>query len=824
MAKETVRRRQGSAEWPFIVAGLNLKDDIGVKSRYMLRDLQNIAANSYYATKRKGTTQFTNTVSTQRGSGAYNWVIPDPVNEEGMTYYAVGGKLHNLRVKTQAEYLYTLEEGFETYSTDAELNAVWTPVGAATLLLWTASVYAGTNSCRISTAVAGTGMTRTLSNPIDLSGGNVSIYVQRNAAGGGGQWTLTLEDTVNNYTNTQTAPNSGVPEFQEMTWDLTTMTQSQLKTINKITLTIDSPAGSVQVDKMEFRTNSASPYQAYLEEMTTDISWQGTEFVSFESFGRFCVAFNGKNAGIQMTRDNPKAGGQFMIRKAAITNVVAVGTGSVNGTYKYKVRGVRETEAYGREYMGAMSDASVDVTASTTAVNVHFNELNDNQVTHYYIYRTENGGDDFYYHDSKTRQQIIDNGNIYTDTTAATDTSIQHADVFDQLRGIKWVCRDDKRMIYYGQDGDDLIFYWSDDNIPQQVLNHNGRIHQAWNTEGDGKSTGCVKIGKYLVLFREKGLSFYQIDSNGDYQLYDSLNGIGCAAPWSIHFFSDLGADYVSFYDQKHGYCILDAQGRVRSLKNVRKQLSDYEVAFTNVEDELKKIDKAYRRFVSCCYHDGILYCFHTTVGNTRNTRSIRYLVEKESWYGVDTGRSIGKMISRATGLGPVGGNGEILGCDDSGPSRFMNIANGNLDDGAKITGSAFTNEVGSGDKYHKEFQFLTVNAKVSRTLRVDLHVNSRTGNYVHSYYLRNDGIILYNGSYAYNDGSTFDDSVVTQYNDGATYNSGVVYGGAEVKKYKINFEGRAQGFWARVRFYDASNNHFDIGDMNLEWVERGAM
>lgn len=532
-----------------------------------------------------------------------------------------------------------------------------------------------------------------------------------------------------------------------------------------------------------------------------------SQFASFVDFNDYCFAFNGVSRGAQMRFDALNSMYHFQIAKPPAFTIATAGGGSIAaGDYGYAIRYVRERTTRVREYWGALSD-TVSITSGGSATNTLTLPVpTDAQITHVYIYRTGTDLETLYY-----LARVPVGTTTYADTALETSTEIDE-ETLAPIENIAYATVDDGSLFVVAQDTTTGAWVWynSIDGRPQEFgVYNNGEI-----SEGSGDVTGVEAFGGQVYVFRERGIIIYAKNSAQTYDRVSFWPGWGNIAPWAVRAIRDGKNNFVSFYDDSEGPCLITGSS-VETLK--RRKYSDC----VKYVDNAGERDNAYRKYVAVAYKRGMLYWSFTPVGQTYNTKCLVWDSAQDCWYGPDTGYSMGPSFTRLTGRG-VYGNGELLAAVDGATCYVMEMdAPYSRDFGTVITLQVDSMAVGAEALPNEtEFQHIALLAKLSSVFRFNVNVQSST--YTGSYY------IAPSGKYFYDDGTTFDsgatfDACVQSLMDSSVFDAGDVFDSQKDLPYQIELDSAsAQGAFMTISLYDANSYQFEIARLRILAVDRG--
>jgi len=531
---------------------------------------------------------------------------------------------------------------------------------------------------------------------------------------------------------------------------------------------------------------------------------------TFVDYNDYCFAFNGTSAAT-LRLDAPDSMYRFQLPKASNPTIVTAGSGGsiAAGTYGYRIRYVRERDERVREYWGPMSDLVSVKTIGASSANTLTLPTTDlpADATHIYIYRTLADLDTLYY-----LGRVSVGTNEYVDTMLSPSTEIDDDTL--HIDNIYYATVDDGSLFVVFKDATTGGWYWANsvDGRPQEFgLYNNGEI-----AEGSGDVTGAHAFGGAVYVFREKGIIVYRKNSALTYDRETYLPGWGNISPWACRVIRDGRNNFISFFDDAEGPCIVTAAG-IETLK--RKRYSDC----VKYIDDASERDSAYRAYVSVGYKRGYIYWGYTPVGSTYNTKVLVYDTATEAWYGPDTGYPIGPTFTRLTNRG-VFGNGELLAASDADDVRIIEVdAPYSRDCGSNIVlhvqGMALGSDALAAEL---EFQQIALIAKLTSVFRFDVNVND--GEYTGSYYIAPaSGRYYYDSPSSVFDVSTFDTFVQSLMDSSYFDASDVTFDTAKDRPYQIELDSAsAQGAFCTLSLYDANSYAFEIARLRVLAVNRG--
>lgn len=398
-------------------------------------------------------------------------------------------------------------------------------------------------------------------------------------------------------------------------------------------------------------------------------SWGLSDHVSFNDFGDYTFAFNGKDAGMTLSVDGMlNKMWYFQIAKPEYKpTITKIAGGSITGSFRWKYRYARQYDDGSIEYMGPYSDPSDSYTLAGENAGVQYIVPTDEQVNLIMFYRTTNGGTAYFHHDNTTD---ISSG-VWIDNKATTDTTIQHYSTVDRLLGIKYGCNDSGVFVAYGTKDEDNVIYWSLADTPQEILPD----YTTKFIEGAGKSMGIGSINGYLVAWREKGMLTLQMNANGVYDRIQFKGDVGNIAPKAITTCHYKGRDYLSFWDETEGPCLTDGIN-VLSLKVITKQIGPNTNVNTDIFNIVKNNIKVNsKKNICAAYHNNqLIYSFNKdSAQDIYNDSAVIYDFVANGWFGIDTGYFAGPMFTCMSNQG-LAGSGELLCMHDGASTALIQL------------------------------------------------------------------------------------------------------------------------------------------------------
>jgi len=525
----------------------------------------------------------------------------------------------------------------------------------------------------------------------------------------------------------------------------------------------------------------------------------------FCDFNDYCFAFNGKDYGMQMSRTAPNTMHAFGLAQIAapIVTTSASGGSIAAGIYQYRVRAVREIGERRREFWGAKSDpTSVKTIGATSSNTIAWTATKDALATHYYIERTLKDQETFYY-----LARVPVGTTNYVDTADLPTDEIDD-EVLDRIKGIRYAAVDAGVLFAVGDTQSGCNWYSSAPNRPQEF----GIFTNDVISEGTGEVTGCVAFNGNVFVFREKGIAVFTQDTNKNYYQSGFISGYGCIAPWSVRVIRDGKNNYVTFFDDNEGPCLLTTQGILSIKRGEHSDIAKW------VDHE---IDPDNRKFVSVGYKNGYIYWSYAPEGSQYNTRCLVYDTTSESWYGPDIGYSMGPSITRINGRG-VFGSGEMLAAVDGPDVRVMEMdAPYSRDFGEKIVEKVSGMAIAADLVPHEmEFQAVALIARLSNVFRFDISCTS--SDYSESFYIAPSQKWHMDDGTLFDSGATFDQALQTLM-DKAIFDSGDLYDTQRDLPYEIELDSCAcQGAYMLFDLYDEDSPVNEICGIRLLAVDRG--
>lgn len=539
-------------------------------------------------------------------------------------------------------------------------------------------------------------------------------------------------------------------------------------------------------------------------------SLEFSEFSSWTDFVDYCFLFNGSAIGAQMRLDAPDRMHSFGIDKAPAPTLLDIGGGSgfPVGLIKYRIRFVRELEERVREYWGAKSESASITTIATSIVRITWTPPTNSQITHVYVERTLPGLEEFYY-----VGRVAASAGVYNDS-AATDTGQIDDDTLPTPTNIRYAANDSGSLFIVDKD---LHWYGSVVGKPQEFNLFNNELI----TDGSGDLTGLFSFQGAIFVVREKGIMVFNRNPFGDYTDPTTvIQGWGCVAPNSIKVIRAGKINFVTFFDDNEGPCILTEQG-IYSLKRIEsggKIISDV----VDIVDN--QIDPNYRKYVAVGYKNNCIYWWYTPIGSTTNTKCIIYDASNGTWSGPDIGYPTNCTFTRLSNKG-VYGSGELLGAYDA-DNIYVTIidANYSRDFGNKIIMKVDSMAIGADAMpWDWEFMKLAFYGRLSYIFRIDVSVPAAVIPYAGSYYSSPKPYRYYmdNGTLI-DSGATFD-AVVQSLMDHSIFDHGDLMDTMKDDEYTFDIDSlSAQGPFMYLSLYDEDSSKFEIGRIRILGAERG--
>lgn len=286
-----------------------------------------------------------------------------------------------------------------------------------------------------------------------------------------------------------------------------------------------------------------------------------------------CYIANGTDANFRLF--NPSGGAinditayNVGIPVRATKPAVALGTGTLNGDYRYKTCYMRTLAgSIGYQQVGNPSAASDLIQpGGSNGVDVTLVASTDTNVTHIRVYRTLNGGSIYY----KQGDHANSDGDI-TDNTSDNLITVQLETNNHAPPKAKFLTVHKDRMFYANcpaeTDGEYLVV-WSKSGKPESIpITDNFQYFD----RADGEAiTGIASLGDYLVVFKRNKISILAGDLTESSELYSIAMGVGCIASWAILPFEDK----VVFLSEE-GWKACDGKNVFNLSQNINGILAD---------------------------------------------------------------------------------------------------------------------------------------------------------------------------------------------------------------------------------------------------------
>lgn len=383
--------------------------------------------------------------------------------------------------------------------------------------------------------------------------------------------------------------------------------------------------------------------------------------VSFAEFRGYTYVADGTN----MLRYNMTDLQNWGIEDPTVAPTAAdagVGTFSASVGYSYKYTYYNSTTGY---ESAASAVASVGAFVTKAYVTVGYTASSDAQVSNIRIYRTTDGGTDYY-----LLTTVVNATSSYNDSVA--DATLQDNALFDAVGNVKpvgarYVCLHKKRLFTLNQTANTSRLAWSKLNEPEAFPDdYFEDIDEGYG--GDG--TGVVSYGDALIVAKTNVIWVLwgcENENSINWVKHRQIEDNGVIAPGSL-----IVANGFVFFIGKYGYVYRMG----RDFNPIRISI-DVDSLFDNVSET--KMSGA----VACDLGDGKLY-FSVPSNTASNTNNL--MLEYHTQFGAWGPYSEKKMISAMTVARNAVDNNEWYTGDTFGYVRLEGT--GNKDDNVGFVAS----------------------------------------------------------------------------------------------------------------------------------------